>query len=277
MAEAKTAKAVTTHQMKTLVRSGKSAYDILGVNTETTPTDVEKAYRRKCLVWHPDKWSTHSAEEQKKAEDTFKEIGLCRDILRSTVTRAIYDDMVRNLSDSSSEEEPWVRTTTFRGTPFSAAIGQGTTSSTSEAVYGVLLFLVYKGATTQATGWPTTSLALRPLWRGKPCHTTSLPRLFPATRLARGAAAIDTGPAKTSSATSPGIPQPRALLARHFWDSEEGSPDKQLPAECWVRHRTTRKAANCPRRCYGLRIPVGQYCRDAHQENAAAGSAGRPP
>ena len=93
--------------------------NILGVNRETTPTDVEKAYRRKCLVWHPDKWSTHSAEEQKKAEDTFKEIGLCRDILRSTVTRAIYDDMARNLSDSSSEEEPWLRTTTFRGTPFS--------------------------------------------------------------------------------------------------------------------------------------------------------------
>ena len=35
------------------------------------------------------------------------------------MTRAIYDDMVRNLSDSSSDEGPWVRTTTFRGTPFS--------------------------------------------------------------------------------------------------------------------------------------------------------------
>ena len=119
MAEARTAKAVTNHQMKELVRSGKSAYDILGVSRDTTPTDVEKAYRRKCLKWHPDKWQTHSPEEQKKVEDTFKEIGLCRDILRSTVTRAIYDDMVRNLSDSSSDEGPWVRTTTFRGTPFS--------------------------------------------------------------------------------------------------------------------------------------------------------------
>ena len=89
------------------------------MSRDTTPTDVEKAYRRKCLRWHPDKWQTHSPEEQKKAEDTFKEIGLCRDILRSTVTRAIYDDMVRNLSDSSSDEGPWVRTTTFRGTPFS--------------------------------------------------------------------------------------------------------------------------------------------------------------
>ena len=106
-------------QMKELVRSGSSAYDILGVSRDTTPTDVEKAYRRKCLKWHPDKWQTHSPEEQKKAEDTFKEIGLCRDILRSTVTRAIYDDMVRNFSDSSSDEGPWVRTTTFRGTPFS--------------------------------------------------------------------------------------------------------------------------------------------------------------
>ena len=51
---------------------------------DTTPTDVEKAYRRKCLKWHPDKWQTHLPEEQKKAEDTFKEIGLCRDILRGT-------------------------------------------------------------------------------------------------------------------------------------------------------------------------------------------------
>ena len=119
MAEARTAKAVTNHQMKELVRSGRSAYDILGVSRDTTPTDVEKAHRRKCLKWHPDKWQTHSPEEQKKAEDTFKEIGLCRDILRSTVTRAIYDDMVRNLSHSSFDEGPWVRTTTFRGTPFS--------------------------------------------------------------------------------------------------------------------------------------------------------------
>ena len=39
-------------------------------------SEVEKAYRKKCLIWHPDKWSTHSAEHQKKAEDTFKEIGL---------------------------------------------------------------------------------------------------------------------------------------------------------------------------------------------------------
>ena len=63
---------------------GKSAYDILGVSRDTTPTDVEKAYRRKCLKWHPDKWQTHLPEEQKKAEDTFKDIGLCRDILRGT-------------------------------------------------------------------------------------------------------------------------------------------------------------------------------------------------
>ena len=60
MAEARTAKAVTNHEMKELVRSGRSAYDILGVSRDTTPTDVEKAYRRKCLKWHPDKWQTHS-------------------------------------------------------------------------------------------------------------------------------------------------------------------------------------------------------------------------
>ena len=72
MAEAKAARTVTTHQTKMLVRSGKSAYDILGVSRETAPSDVEKAYRRKCLIWHPDKWTTHSAEEQKKAEENFK-------------------------------------------------------------------------------------------------------------------------------------------------------------------------------------------------------------
>ena len=72
VAEARTAKAVTNHQMKELVRSGKSAYDILGVSRDTMLTDVEKAYRRKCLKWHPDKWQTHSPEEQKKVEDTFK-------------------------------------------------------------------------------------------------------------------------------------------------------------------------------------------------------------
>ena len=95
MAEAKAARTVTTVQMKTLIKEGKDAYKLLGVTRESTPTKVEKAYQRKCLEWHPDKWGTKPKADQKKAEEAFKNIGWRGTCLRSTVSRAIYNDLVR--------------------------------------------------------------------------------------------------------------------------------------------------------------------------------------
>lgn len=53
----------------------KNYYDILGVDKGAGESQIKKAYRKAAVVWHPDKHSTKSEEEQKEAEAKFKDIG----------------------------------------------------------------------------------------------------------------------------------------------------------------------------------------------------------
>ena len=108
------AKAVTNHQMKELVRSGRSAYDILGVSRDTTPTDVEKAYRRKCLKWHPDKWQTHSPEEQKKVETPSRRL-----VFTGTYSAGPSGHLRRHGPEPQRLQLRRGTLVSFRGTPFS--------------------------------------------------------------------------------------------------------------------------------------------------------------
>ena len=101
MAEA----AFTALQMKTLIKEGKDAYKLLGVTRESTPNEVEKAYRRKCLEWRPDKWGTKPEADQKKAAEA--NIGVARDILHSTdSTAALYLFLV---FESATSADPRLR------------------------------------------------------------------------------------------------------------------------------------------------------------------------
>jgi hypothetical protein len=49
-------------------------FEILGLKWPCTIEDVKKAYRPLALKWHPDKWSGKSKEDQKAAEEKFKDI-----------------------------------------------------------------------------------------------------------------------------------------------------------------------------------------------------------
>ena len=53
---------------------------------------IKKAYRKAAVVWHPDKHSTKSEEEQKEAEAKFKDIGEAYSVLSDAQKRQMYDD-----------------------------------------------------------------------------------------------------------------------------------------------------------------------------------------
>lgn len=69
----------------------KDLYSILGVNKNATDDEIKKAYRKLALKYHPDKWGDKSETEQKKAEETFKEISEAYSVLSDKNKRQSYD------------------------------------------------------------------------------------------------------------------------------------------------------------------------------------------
>ncbi|ODV87577.1 hypothetical protein CANARDRAFT_26961 [[Candida] arabinofermentans NRRL YB-2248] len=68
--------------------SSTSLYDILGVESSSSFTDIKKAYRKLALVYHPDK-VPH--EEREEAEIKFKEISHAYEVLIDEEKRNTYD------------------------------------------------------------------------------------------------------------------------------------------------------------------------------------------
>ena len=66
-------------------------YEVLGVSKNATADELKKAYRKEAIKWHPDKWSDKPEEEQKAAEEKFKEAAEAYDVLNDPQKRARYD------------------------------------------------------------------------------------------------------------------------------------------------------------------------------------------
>nr|QBK89148.1 MAG: DnaJ domain protein [Mimivirus LCMiAC02] len=67
-------------------------YDILGVDKNSTLTDIKKAYKSLVLKWHPDKNKT----KKKLAEQKFKEISTAYKVLSNIEKRKHYDNDIFN-------------------------------------------------------------------------------------------------------------------------------------------------------------------------------------
>lgn len=66
-------------------------YEVLGVQKNATPEEIKKAYKKLAVKWHPDRWGDKSEEEQKKAEENFKEVAEAYEVLSDENKRARYD------------------------------------------------------------------------------------------------------------------------------------------------------------------------------------------
>ena len=69
----------------------KDYYKVLGVDKSATDDQIKSAYRKLAMKYHPDKFSTASEEEKKKAEEQFKEINQAYNVLSDKQKRANYD------------------------------------------------------------------------------------------------------------------------------------------------------------------------------------------
>ncbi len=66
-------------------------YEVLEVAKTASADEIKKAYRKKAIQYHPDKWTNASEEERKNAEDKFKEAAEAYEVLSDPQKRQRYD------------------------------------------------------------------------------------------------------------------------------------------------------------------------------------------
>lgn len=77
-------------------------YEVLGIDKNATLEEIKKAYKKLVIQYHPDKYSTKSIEEQKEAEEKFKEIAEAYDVLSNPEKKERYDTFGFNDATSQS-------------------------------------------------------------------------------------------------------------------------------------------------------------------------------
>jgi molecular chaperone DnaJ len=82
--------------------NNKNYYEILGISKDATEDDIKKAYRKLALKYHPDRWANATPEEQKEAEQKFKDISEANEVLSNAEKRRKYDS--GGLSDIDLED-----------------------------------------------------------------------------------------------------------------------------------------------------------------------------
>ncbi len=66
-------------------------YEVLGVDKSSSADEIKKAYRKKAMQYHPDRWVSGTEEEKKDAEEKFKEAAEAYDVLSNPDKKARYD------------------------------------------------------------------------------------------------------------------------------------------------------------------------------------------
>lgn len=59
----------------------RNPYEVLGVKKDASQADIKKAFRKLAAKYHPDKFANKSEQEQKEAEEKFKEVNEANEIL----------------------------------------------------------------------------------------------------------------------------------------------------------------------------------------------------
>ena len=69
-----TVHATSSSSSRTTTGASNNPYHILGVSQDATQDDIQRAYKSKCLQYHPDKNGHRSTAEQAKCEEMFKDV-----------------------------------------------------------------------------------------------------------------------------------------------------------------------------------------------------------
>lgn len=77
------------------------AYEILGVDEESTDKEIQSAYRKLSLKWHPDK----NPDDKEAATEKFDQITRCKDTLLDPVKRAELDRKRKTTRDLEARFE----------------------------------------------------------------------------------------------------------------------------------------------------------------------------
>ena len=75
--------------MASLFSEGECLYATLGVTKDATEASINKAYKKKALLCHPDR--TKGRENEKELEELFKKVGFSYSILKDEDKKRIYD------------------------------------------------------------------------------------------------------------------------------------------------------------------------------------------
>lgn len=67
-------------------------YDCLGVSTSASEQEIKKAYKKKAIIYHPDKHATKSDDDKAKMAEKFKEISAAYQTLTDPEKRKRYDE-----------------------------------------------------------------------------------------------------------------------------------------------------------------------------------------
>jgi hypothetical protein len=92
------------------MKSVERSLEILGVTPNTTPDQIQVAYRDLVKVWHPDRF-VHDKRLQQKAEEKLKEINEAYEQLQSAFACA---ESRQEHASATSEIKPTRRTSVFR-------------------------------------------------------------------------------------------------------------------------------------------------------------------
>ncbi|KNC85909.1 hypothetical protein SARC_01947 [Sphaeroforma arctica JP610] len=80
-------------------------YEVLGVPTTATESQIKKAHRQMVRKWHPDKWQTKGESAQAESNVRFKRVQKAYEILSNYVTRRTYDLTTRAETYTSQRQQ----------------------------------------------------------------------------------------------------------------------------------------------------------------------------